>query len=114
VRATLGAALWVVFAAGCASDPGMVERALAEHAEQFERAQQIAPALRLDCSEPDAEVLLDAVMQGHCSDFSTSGLALDDEAHHVEVRKAGFRPFFTQVQAGRARTSLRVELAALN
>jgi hypothetical protein len=95
---------------GCASEQSAIERALADHAAEVQSASTTRPELRLDCAPADAEVLLDGVLQGICADFQTTGLMLDDAPHQVEVRKPGFSPFFTAVQAGRARAAMRVEL----
>lgn len=105
--------LLVPLALACAGERSPVERTLAEHAGELRAAAATRPELRLQCQPADAEVLVDGVLQGLCSDFAEQGIGLDEAAHHVEVRKPGFSPFFTAVQAGRARTGLKVELRPL-
>jgi hypothetical protein len=75
-----------------------------------EEGRPLTPELRLECSHPLAEVLLDGVLQGHCEDFMGPGLPLSEGLHSVEVRLPGFLPFQTSVEAGHARMSLRVDL----
>lgn len=76
-----------------------------------EDGRPLAPELRLECSHPAAEVLLDGVLQGHCEDFTGRGLPLSEGMHLVEVRLPGFLPFEAMLEPGRARMSLRVDLA---
>ena len=96
---------------GCASrEPSFFERMLSGNPEE---GRGLSPELRLECSHPAAEVLLDGVLQGHCADFTGQGLALSEGAHFVEVRLPGHLPFEAVVEPGRARMSLRVDLVAV-
>ena len=103
--------------AGCAArEPGLFDRAMAEHPEAFKGARQITGQLRLRCSQQDAEVFIDQVLQGRCDDFNGEAgrVALAEGAHLVEVKKPGFVPYRAEVLAGDARTSLTVNLAPMN
>ena len=107
-------ALLAAVALACSGERTPVERALAEHASQLQGFSSTRQELRLECLPSDAEILVDGVLQGLCSDFAAQGIGLDDAPHHVEVRRPGFSPFFTAVQAGRARTGLKIELRPVN
>ena len=66
----------------------------------------------LRCSPADAEVLLDGVMQGLCSDFAplSAGLSVGEGLHAIEVRRDGYWPYTTYVEPHNARATLRAEL----
>jgi|GEM_PF-1351216 len=103
--------LVAVVGSGCAArEPSFFERMLSGNPEE---GRALSPELRLECSHPAAEVLLDGVLQGHCADFTGQGLALSEGAHFVEVRLPGHLPFEAMVEPGRARMSLRVDLVAV-
>ena len=72
--------------------------------------------LVLRCEPSDAQVLLDGVEQGTCSDFAgvSRSLRLGDSGfHHVEVKKRGFYPYTTYYQPSGARVTLKVKLRPL-
>ena len=66
----------------------------------------------LRCGPRDAEVLLDGVMQGLCSDFAplSAGLSVGEGLHAIEVRRDGYWPYTTYVEPHNARATLRAEL----
>ncbi|RKH11017.1 PEGA domain-containing protein [Corallococcus sp. CA053C] len=69
--------------------------------------------LVLRCEPEDAEVLLDGVQQGTCSDFSgvSRSLRLGEAGfHQVEVKKRGFWPYTTYYEPSGARVTLKVKL----
>lgn len=71
--------------------------------------------LRLMCQPEDAQVVLDGVPQGLCSDFSgrPAGLTVGSGMHRVEVTKEGFLPYVTYLSPSGARTSLGITLQPL-
>lgn len=75
------------------------------------RADDVA----LRCSPTDAEVWLDGVPQGRCSDFSGApkGLAVGAGMHKIEVRKDGYQSYETYLQADGTRAVLNVTLSSL-
>lgn len=66
----------------------------------------------LKCEPPDAEVYLDGVIQGVCTDFGGApvGLTVGEGLHKVEVMKDGFWPYTTYYEPSGARATLRVQL----
>ncbi|SES91798.1 PEGA domain-containing protein [Stigmatella erecta] len=66
----------------------------------------------LKCDLPEAEVVLDGVTQGICSDFQGSprGLQVGQGLHHIEVRRDGYWPYTTYLEPQGARTTLNVRL----
>jgi hypothetical protein len=66
----------------------------------------------LKCEPPDAEVYLDGVIQGVCTDFAGTpvGLTVGEGLHKVEVMKEGFWPYTTYYEPSGARATLRVQL----
>ncbi|RYZ37709.1 MAG: PEGA domain-containing protein [Myxococcaceae bacterium] len=84
------------------------------------RAQELMAAAEgkrgdvvLRCEPADAEVLLDGVQQGLCSDFSSVSRSLrlaDEGFHQVEVKKRGFWPYTTYYAPSGARVTLKVKL----
>jgi len=71
--------------------------------------------LELRCEPDDAEVILDGVPQGLCSDFTGDPhwLMVGEGMHHVVVRKAGHAPYETYYQPSGARAVLRIQLRPL-
>lgn len=106
----LATALWGGGLGCAAREQSFFERMLSGVAEE---GRPLTPELRLECSHPAAEVLLDGVLQGHCEDFLGRGLPLSEGPHVVEVRLPGFLPFEVMLEPGRARMSLRVDLTAV-
>lgn len=105
---TLVAALMV----GCAAkqeQPATVARAQ----ELMAAAEGKRGDVVLRCEPADAEVLLDGVQQGLCSDFSSVSRSLrlaDEGFHQVEVKKRGFWPYTTYYAPSGARVTLKVKL----
>lgn len=66
----------------------------------------------LRCTPPDAEVSLDGVGQGTCDDFdgTPGGLALGARARRVEVKKRGYAPWESWLDASGTRITLDVTL----
>lgn len=66
----------------------------------------------LRCEPPDAEVSLDGVTQGLCSDFrgEPRGLRVGEGLHHIEVKKEGHWPYTTYIDPHKARAVLDVRL----
>ncbi|MCP3142091.1 PEGA domain-containing protein [Pyxidicoccus xibeiensis] len=100
----------VVAVSGCArrQEPESVTRARA----LMEGAEQTSGNLALRCEPEDADVYLDGVLQGQCSDFTGSpkGLRVGVGLHHVEVKKQGFWPYTTYYEASGARARLTIQL----
>ncbi|NOK16793.1 PEGA domain-containing protein [Corallococcus carmarthensis] len=72
--------------------------------------------LVLRCEPSDAQVLLDGVEQGACSDFAgvSRSLRLNDSGfHQVVVKKRGFYPYTTYYEPSGARVTLKVKLRPL-
>jgi hypothetical protein len=100
-----------VAASGCAGrerEPESVSRAR----ELLAGAEAPSGNLALRCEPEDAEVYLDGVLQGLCSDFSGSpkSLRVGVGLHHVEVKKQGFWPYTTYYEASGARARLTIQL----
>jgi hypothetical protein len=67
--------------------------------------------LVLSCQPTDAEVDVDGVPRGLCSDFSGGrGLQLGAGMHHVEVKKAGFQPYETYCEPSGTQEAVAVSL----
>jgi PEGA domain len=68
--------------------------------------------LVLRCEPKDAEVSLEGVPQGRCDDFAgePKGLTLKKGAHRVGVKKDGFYPWDSVVEADGTRVVLDVTL----
>ncbi|MDC0706917.1 PEGA domain-containing protein [Stigmatella sp. ncwal1] len=66
----------------------------------------------LRCEPPEAEVALDGVTQGVCSDFQGTprGLQVGQGLHQIEVRMEGHWPSITYLEPQGARTTLNVRL----
>jgi hypothetical protein len=103
-------AVVVAVAAGCSGrqQPESVARA----EELLAGAEAPSGNLALRCEPEDAEVYLDGVLQGLCSDFSGSpkSLRVGQGLHQVEVKKQGFWPYTTYYEASGARARLTIQL----
>jgi hypothetical protein len=68
--------------------------------------------LVLHCTPPDAEVGLDSVPQGACDDYAGSpkGLQLKAGPHRVEVKKPGYAPWESFMEADGTRMVMDVTL----
>ncbi|MCY1047027.1 PEGA domain-containing protein [Corallococcus sp. bb12-1] len=104
--------LFLALTVGCAAkqeQPATVARAR----ELMASAGGKRGDLVLRCEPADAEVLLDGVQQGLCSDFSSVSRSLrlsDAGFHQVEVKKRGFWPYTTYYEPSGARVTLKVKL----
>lgn len=80
--------------------------------EVLSQAKVAEVDLRIDCTPLDAEVSVDRVPRGLCSDYQDAGtgLRLGKGMHQVAVRKAGFHPYVTYVEPSGARLSLTARL----
>lgn len=108
-----GASWWVaaVLAWGCAArqdEPQSVVRAR----ELLRSAEAPRGDVVLKCEPSDAEVYLDGVIQGLCSDFGGApvGLRVGEGLHRIEVMKEGFWPYTTYFEPSGARATLRIQL----
>ncbi len=99
---------------GCAAvqteEPSFFERMLSGEADE---GRAISSELWIVCSTPDAEVLLDGTLQGLCSDFTDRGMPLSPGLHQVLVRHPGFLSYEAEVEPGRARMTLTVDLVRI-
>jgi hypothetical protein len=67
--------------------------------------------LVLSCQPGDAEVDVDGVPRGLCSDFGEGkGIQLGEGMHHVEVKKAGFTPYETYCEPSGTQAAVAVSL----
>ena len=68
--------------------------------------------LVLRCTPADAEVALDGVTQGLCSDFNGEphALKVGEKARRVEVKKSGFATWETWLAADQTRVVMTVTL----
>ncbi|MBZ4373060.1 hypothetical protein [Corallococcus sp. AS-1-6] len=114
-RTTAVLALAAMLAGACAAkqeQPATVARA-----EQLMASNSAKRGdLVLRCEPSDAQILLDGVEQGTCSDFSGVSRSLrlgDSDFHQVEVKKRGFYPYTTYYQPRGARVTLNVKLRPL-
>jgi hypothetical protein len=97
--------------AGCAtSEPAAMKQAGEGMAGHSARVWSSDVVFR--CEPADSEVSLDGVPFGTCLDYSgePKGLSLSDGMHKVEVKKPGFLPYETYVDAGGTRAALTVKL----
>jgi hypothetical protein len=71
-----------------------------------------AGELVLDCAPSDAEVALDGVTQGVCSDFGRDhrSLKVGTLARKVEVRKSGYHTWESWLAADQTRVVISVKL----
>ena len=76
------------------------------------RAEAPSGDVVLRCEPPDAEVSLDGVTQGLCSDFrgEPRGLKVGEGLHQIEVKKEGHWPYTTYIDPHKARAVLEVRL----
>lgn len=98
--------------AGCAKR--QEPESLLKARELMAEAQNPSGNLALLCEPVDAEVYLDGVWQGLCSDFSGSPKALrvGSGLHEIEVKKQGYWPYTTYFEPSRARARLTIQLRA--
>jgi hypothetical protein len=109
-----GWATVVLLALGCA---GRQEEpaTMAQARELLRKAEAPTGDVVLRCEPPDAEVVLDGVTQGLCSDFrgAPRGLRVGEGMHQIEVKKEGYWPYTTYIEPHRARAVLDVRLRSM-
>ncbi|GMU61328.1 MAG: hypothetical protein AMXMBFR34_30910 [Myxococcaceae bacterium] len=103
-------AAWALLLAGCASPQSAADLVPAFELPKERPAQR--SELVLHCSQADAEVWLDGVPQGLCEDFNgePKGLGLGKGPRRVEVKKRGFRPWESWMEADGTRVVMNVAL----
>lgn len=104
----LGVLLW-----GCASGPEQAGSPAADRAREVLRGSRARSGnLRLTCEPADADVYLDGVVQGVCTDFGGTPRALQvgEGLHRVDVKKDGFWPYTSYYEPGSARAGLTIKL----
>lgn len=71
-----------------------------------------AGELKLRCTPPDAEVLIDGFSVGPCHQFEgkPKGLTLSKGMRQVVVKKSGFLPYFGYVDSDGTMAALTIEL----
>jgi hypothetical protein len=109
-----GWAALVVVLLGCATrqdEPAT----MAQARELLRTAEKPSGDVVLRCEPPDAEVYLDGVIQGLCSDFrgAPRGLRMGEGLHHIEVKKQGYWPYTTYIEPHGARATLEVRLRSM-
>jgi hypothetical protein len=62
-------------------------------------SRQPAVAFRVDCNVPEAAVLLDDVVMGRVSQWSTADRFIKPGFYRVELRHPGYYPYFTEITA---------------
>lgn len=73
-----------------------------------------AAAFRVDCNVPEAAVLLDDVMMGRVSQWSTADHFVKPGFYRVELRHPGYYPYFTEVTVADGGSALvKAELHAV-
>ncbi|MEW5742167.1 MAG: hypothetical protein AB1938_24845 [Myxococcota bacterium] len=102
-------AAWALLVAGCASQPGMSSLV---PAFELPKEKPQRSELVLHCTQADAEVWLDGVPQGLCEDFNgePKGLGLGKGPRRVEVKKRGFVPWESWMEADGTRVVMNVAL----
>ncbi|MFL5353196.1 PEGA domain-containing protein [Archangium sp.] len=98
---------------GCATGPEQVDSPAAERAREVLRSRRSRDGnLLLRCEPSDAEVYLDGVMQGVCTDFGggPNGLQVGSGLHRIDVKKDGFWPYTTYYEPSSARAGLTIRL----
>ncbi|WP_438616726.1 PEGA domain-containing protein [Myxococcus llanfairpwllgwyngyllgogerychwyrndrobwllllantysiliogogogochensis] len=105
-----GAGLFLLSLLGCAAqqEPDSMARAR----ELMAGAQGTSGDVVLRCEPDDAEVYLDGVLQGACSDYAGNprGLTLGTGLHQIEVKKQGYWPYTTYYEPSGARARLTIQL----
>jgi hypothetical protein len=106
--------LLALAAASCAATPE--ERMMARARELIDGARTPRGDLLLRCKPEDAEVALDGVAQGRCSDFdgTPGGLKVGEGMHRVDVTKEGFYPYQTYYAPSGGRAALTITLRPLS
>jgi len=96
--------------AGCASTP--VQQTRARAAELVTEARVRPGDVELRCDPADAEVEVDGVPRGLCSDFTgeRAGLELGKGLHRIAVKKSGYVPYVTSIDPSGVRAVLTIRL----
>jgi len=104
-------ALVVLGCAGRQDEP----TTMAQARELLRKAEAPSGDVVLRCEPPDAEVSLDGVTQGLCSDFrgAPRGLRVGEGLHQIEVKKEGHWPYTTYIDPHGARAVLDVRLQSM-
>lgn len=103
----------VALVAGCVSGPEQVGSPAADRAREVLRGtRERSGNLLLKCEPVDADVYLDGVVQGVCTDFGGGprGLQVGAGLHRVDVKKDGFWPYTTYFEPSSARAGLTIKL----
>lgn len=102
-------ACWALAVAGCATTPTgpLGTKVVLPPARVTTRSELV-----LRCTPDDAEVALDGVPQGTCADFDGEPrtLGLGAGARHVRVKKRGYLPWESLMQADNTRVVMTVSL----
>ncbi|MFY0522489.1 PEGA domain-containing protein [Archangium gephyra] len=101
---------------GCASGPEQVDSPAADRARELMRAMRSRNGnLLLRCEPEDAEVYLDGVVQGVCTDFGgkPKGLQVGLGLHRIDVKKDGYWPYTTYFEPSSARAGLTIKLRSM-
>lgn len=96
--------------AGCATTP--VEDTKARAAGMITDARERRGDVELRCDPADAEVEVDGVPRGLCSDFDgkSGGLRLGEGLHEIAVKKSGHVPYVTSIDPSGVRAVLTIRL----
>ncbi len=86
-------------------------RPIAQAEELLRGAKARSGDLELSCTPAEAQVSVDGVERGTCSDFASRPLRLGAGLHRVQVKKQGLTPFETYVDPSGTRARLDVALA---
>jgi hypothetical protein len=103
----------VLALAGCSSPRGP---SALKDAPGVLAAQRSRPGdLWLTCQPPEAQVEVDGMLRGLCSDFgpTSRGISLGEGMHRIEITHAGHAPHATYVEPRGAKASLNVALRPL-
>lgn len=98
---------------GCASGPERVDSPAADRARELLRSSPARSGnLRLRCEPADADVYLDGVIQGVCTDFGGEprGLRVGEGLHRIDVKKDGYFPYTTYYEPNNTSLGLTVRL----
>jgi hypothetical protein len=107
--------VWLVGWVGCASGPERMDSPAARRARELMSGGGRDGNLVLRCEPSDAEVYLDGVQQGVCTDFAGTprGLRVGEGLHQIDVRHEGFWPYVTYYEPSNARATLTLRLRAV-
>jgi PEGA domain-containing protein len=103
--------LWALGCAGRQDEPAT----MAQARELLRKAEAPSGDVVLRCDPVDAEVSLDGVTQGLCSDFQGAprGLRVGEGLHQIEVKKEGYWPYTTYIEPHGARAVLDARLRSM-